>query len=107
MYESVDVVGFSPSPSSPSPGSFLSMDYYHRPPGLGPDKGLLSGVAGLQRPFGGSLVSGRHWSGSSHCEYTVDNTGLFNALSKTTVRQKQSERMGFELSRNDKRLLSA
>ncbi|KAE8283599.1 Retinoic acid receptor alpha-B [Larimichthys crocea] len=66
MYESVDVVGLSPSPSSPSPGSFLSMDYYHRPPGLGPEKGLLSGVGGLQRPFGGSLVSGRHWSGSSH-----------------------------------------
>ncbi|XP_051245099.1 retinoic acid receptor alpha-B [Dicentrarchus labrax] len=66
MYESVDVAGFSPSPSSPSPGSFLSMDYYHRPPGLGPEKGLLSGVGGLQRPFGGSLVSGRHWSGSSH-----------------------------------------
>ncbi|XP_038565787.1 retinoic acid receptor alpha-B-like [Micropterus salmoides] len=65
MYESVDVVGFSPSPSSPSPGSFLSMDYYHRPPGLGPEKGLLSGV-GLQRPFGGSLLAGRHWSGSSH-----------------------------------------
>lgn len=66
MYESVDVVGLSPSPSSPSPGSFLSMDYYHRPPGLGPEKGLLSGVGGLQRPFGGSLVTGRHWSGSSH-----------------------------------------
>ncbi|XP_075879801.1 retinoic acid receptor alpha-B [Nelusetta ayraudi] len=67
MYESVDVVGFSPGgPSSPSPGSFLGMDYYHRPPGLGPDKGLLSGVGGLQRPFGGSLVSSRHWSGSSH-----------------------------------------
>ncbi|XP_074552569.1 retinoic acid receptor alpha-A-like [Halichoeres trimaculatus] len=67
MYESVDVVGFSPSPSSPSPGgSFLSMDYYHRPPGLGPEKGLLSGVGGLQRPFGGSLLTGRHWSGSSH-----------------------------------------
>ncbi|XP_033501712.2 retinoic acid receptor alpha-B-like [Epinephelus lanceolatus] len=66
MYESVDVVGFSPSPSSPSPGSFLSMDYYHRPPGLGPEKGLLSSVGGLQRPFGGSLVTVRHWSGSSH-----------------------------------------
>ncbi|XP_072299770.1 retinoic acid receptor alpha-B-like [Eucyclogobius newberryi] len=67
MYsDSVDVVGLSPTPSSPSPGSFLSMDYYHRPPGLGPDKGLLSGVGGLQRPFGGSLVTGRHWSGSSH-----------------------------------------
>ncbi|KAM7372671.1 hypothetical protein PAMP_009823 [Pampus punctatissimus] len=66
MYESVDVEGLSPSPSSPSPGSFLSMDYYHRPPGLGPEKGLLSGVGGLQRPFGGSLVTGRHWSGSSH-----------------------------------------
>lgn len=66
MYESVDVVGLSPSPSSPSPGSFLGMDYYHRPPGLGPEKGLLSGVGGLQRPFGGSLVTGRHWSGSSH-----------------------------------------
>ncbi|XP_008281936.1 retinoic acid receptor alpha-B-like [Stegastes partitus] len=66
MYESVDVVGLSPGPSSPSPGSFLSMDYYHRPPGLGPEKGLLSGVAALQRPFGGSLVTGRHWSGSSH-----------------------------------------
>lgn len=71
MYESVDVVGFSPGgPSSPSPGSFLGMDYYHRPPGLGPpDKGLLAGVGGLQRPFGGSLVSSRHWSGSSHCKY--------------------------------------
>ncbi|GAA6230027.1 retinoic acid receptor alpha-B-like [Lates japonicus] len=68
MYESVDVVGLSPSPSrsSPSPGSFLSMDYYHRPPGLGPEKGLLSGVGGLQRHFGGSLVTGRHWSGSCH-----------------------------------------
>ncbi|CAN9505396.1 unnamed protein product [Ophioblennius macclurei] len=71
MYESLDVVGLSPGPGSPSPGSFLSMDYYHRPPGLGPEKGLLSGAAGggaagLQRPFGGSLVSGRHWSGSSH-----------------------------------------
>ncbi|XP_053194318.1 retinoic acid receptor alpha-B-like [Scomber japonicus] len=66
MYESVDVVGLSPSPSSPSPGSFLSMDYYHRPPGLGQEKGLLSGVGVLQRPFGGSLVSSRHWSGSSH-----------------------------------------
>ncbi|XP_034045990.1 retinoic acid receptor alpha-B-like [Thalassophryne amazonica] len=67
MYESVDVVCLSPS--SPSPGSFLSMDYYHRPPGLGgclgPEKGILSGV-GFQRPFGGSLVTGRHWSGSSH-----------------------------------------
>ncbi|XP_026180775.1 retinoic acid receptor alpha-B [Mastacembelus armatus] len=63
MYESVDVVGLSPS--SPSPSSFLSMDYYHRPPGLGPEKGL-SGVGGLQRPFGGSLLTGRHWSGSSH-----------------------------------------
>ncbi|KAG7505353.1 retinoic acid receptor alpha-B-like [Solea senegalensis] len=69
MYESVDVVGLSPSPgrsSSPSPGSFLSMDYYHRHPGLGPEKGLLSGVGGLQRPFGGSLVTSRHWSGSCH-----------------------------------------
>ncbi|XP_013770807.1 retinoic acid receptor alpha-B-like [Pundamilia nyererei] len=66
MYESVDVVGLSPSPSSPSTGSFLSMDYYHRPPGLGPEKGLLSVVGGLQRPFGGSLLTGRHWSGSSH-----------------------------------------
>ncbi|XP_035471447.1 retinoic acid receptor alpha-B isoform X2 [Scophthalmus maximus] len=68
MYESVDVVGLSPSPgrSSPSPGSFLSMDYYHRPPGLGPEKGLLSGVGGLPRPFGGSLLAGRHWSGSCH-----------------------------------------
>ncbi|KAF7654625.1 hypothetical protein LDENG_00066480 [Lucifuga dentata] len=68
MYESVDVVGLSPS--SPSPGSFLGMDYYHRPPGLGgclgPEKGLLSGIGGLQRPFGGSLVTSRHWSGSSH-----------------------------------------
>ncbi|TNN29358.1 hypothetical protein EYF80_060494 [Liparis tanakae] len=45
------------------------MDYYHRPPGLGPEKGLLSGGGGgLQRPFGGSLVTGRHWSGSSHLE---------------------------------------
>ncbi|XP_022603710.1 retinoic acid receptor alpha-B-like [Seriola dumerili] len=68
MYESVDVVGLSPSPSrsSPSPGSFLSMDYYHRPPGLGPEKGLLSGVGGLQRSFGASLVTGRNWSGSCH-----------------------------------------
>ncbi|XP_018554007.1 retinoic acid receptor alpha-B [Lates calcarifer] len=68
MYESVDVVGLSPSPSrsSPSPGSFLGMDYYHRPPGLGPEKGLLSGAGGLQRHFGGSLVAGRHWSGSCH-----------------------------------------
>ncbi|XP_039973333.1 retinoic acid receptor alpha-B [Xiphias gladius] len=66
MYESVDVVGFSPSRSSPSPGSFLSTDYYHRTPGLGPEKVLLSGVGGFQRPFGGSLVSGRHWSGSCH-----------------------------------------
>ncbi|XP_003976047.2 retinoic acid receptor alpha-A-like [Takifugu rubripes] len=66
MYESVDVVGFSPSPSSPSAGSFLSMDYYHRPPGLGTEKGPLSTAAGFQRPFGGSLVNSRHWSGSSH-----------------------------------------
>ncbi|XP_028267255.1 retinoic acid receptor alpha-B-like [Parambassis ranga] len=66
MYESLDVVGLSPSPSSPGPGSFLGMDYYHRPPGLGPEKGLLSGAGGLQRPFTGSLVTGRHWSGSSH-----------------------------------------
>ncbi|KAK5856847.1 hypothetical protein PBY51_008414 [Eleginops maclovinus] len=67
MFDSGDVVGFSPG-SGPGPGSFLSMDYYHRPPGLGPEKGLLPGVGagGLQRPFGGSLVSGRHWSGSSH-----------------------------------------
>lgn len=72
MYESVDVVGLSPSPSSPSTGSFLSMDYYHRPPGLGPEKGLLSVVGGLQRPFGGSLLTGRHWSGSSHCEWDKD-----------------------------------
>ncbi|CAG02079.1 unnamed protein product [Tetraodon nigroviridis] len=42
MYESVDVVGFSPSPSSPSAGSFLSVDYYHRPPGLGAEKGPLA-----------------------------------------------------------------
>lgn len=62
MYESVEVVGLSPSP-----GSFLGMDYYHRPPGLGPEKGLLPG-AGSARPFGGSLLSGRTWTGSSHCE---------------------------------------
>ncbi|XP_053707443.1 retinoic acid receptor alpha-A-like [Synchiropus splendidus] len=66
MYESVDVVGLSPSPSSPSPGSFLSMDYYHRSPGLLSEKGLLPGLGPLQRPFGGSLLTGRHWSGSSH-----------------------------------------
>uniref|UniRef100_A0A665T4H4 Retinoic acid receptor alpha-B-like n=1 Tax=Echeneis naucrates TaxID=173247 RepID=A0A665T4H4_ECHNA len=42
------------------------MDYYHRPPGLGPEKGLLSGVGGLQRSFGASLVTGRGWSGSCH-----------------------------------------
>ncbi|XP_061605423.1 retinoic acid receptor alpha-B-like [Phyllopteryx taeniolatus] len=66
MYESVDVVGLSPSPRSPTSGSFLGMDYYHRPPGFEPEKGLLSGVGGLQRPFGGSLVTGRHWSGSCH-----------------------------------------
>ncbi|KAK0151105.1 Retinoic acid receptor alpha-B [Merluccius polli] len=73
MYESVDVVGLSPSPS-PSPSSFLSMDYYHRPPGLGglggcfgPEKGLGSGPGGgMPRPYGGSLPPGRHWSGSSH-----------------------------------------
>ncbi|KAM9783739.1 retinoic acid receptor alpha-B-like [Syngnathus typhle] len=66
MYESVDVVGLSPSPRSPSSGSFLGMDYYHRAPGFEPEKGLLSGVGGLQRPFGASLVTGRHWSGSCH-----------------------------------------
>ncbi|KAF3699606.1 Retinoic acid receptor alpha-B [Channa argus] len=65
MYESVDVVGLSPSPSSPSPGSFLSMDYYHRPPGLGPEKGFLSGGV-LHRTVGGSLLAGRRWTGSSH-----------------------------------------
>ncbi|KAI3360260.1 hypothetical protein L3Q82_014573, partial [Scortum barcoo] len=78
MYESVDVVGFSPGPSSPSPGSFLSMDYYHRPPGLGPDKGLLPGAGGLQRPFGGSLLAGRHWSGSSHFRARLNNGVCLN-----------------------------
>ena len=70
MYESVDVVGLSPSRSSPSPGSFLGMDYYHRTAGLGPEKVLLPGAGGFQRPFGASLVTGRHWSGSCHCELT-------------------------------------
>lgn len=66
MYEGVDVVLLSPS--SPNAGSFLGMDYYHRPPGLRPEKGVLAGLGGLQRPFGGSLLTGRQWSGSSHCE---------------------------------------
>lgn len=82
MYESVDVVGFSPSPSSPSSGSFLSMDYYHRPPGLGAEKGLLSGVGGLQRSFGGSLVTSRHWSGSSHCEFYEKEIILYSCCEK-------------------------
>ncbi|XP_061740171.1 retinoic acid receptor alpha-A-like [Nerophis ophidion] len=66
MYESVDMVGMSPSSHSPSSGSFLGMDYYHRAPGLEPEKGLLPGVGGLQRPFGASLLTARHWSGSCH-----------------------------------------
>ncbi|XP_051905991.1 retinoic acid receptor alpha-B-like isoform X2 [Hippocampus zosterae] len=66
MYESVDVVGLSPRSPGGGGGSFLGMDYYHRAPGLEPEQGLLAGVGGLQRPFGGSLVSGRHWSGSCH-----------------------------------------
>ncbi|GLD61194.1 retinoic acid receptor alpha-B-like protein, partial [Lates japonicus] len=86
MYESVDVVGLSPSPSrsSPSPGSFLSMDYYHRPPGLGPEKGLLSGVGGLQRHFGGSLVTGRHWSGSCHSIETESTSSGEDLLDKSS-----------------------
>ncbi|XDV13036.1 hypothetical protein PO909_001547 [Leuciscus waleckii] len=54
MYESVDVVGLTPSPNP-----FLSMDYYHQNRGcLIPDKGLVSGVSrGYRTP---------HWSGSNH-----------------------------------------
>ncbi|KAL0197692.1 hypothetical protein M9458_006232, partial [Cirrhinus mrigala] len=54
MYESVDVVGLTPSPNP-----FLSMDYYHQNRGcLIPDKGLVSGAArGFRNP---------HWSGSNH-----------------------------------------
>uniref|UniRef100_A0A3Q2QJG9 Retinoic acid receptor, alpha b n=1 Tax=Fundulus heteroclitus TaxID=8078 RepID=A0A3Q2QJG9_FUNHE len=66
MYESADAGIMSPSPGSPGQVSFLSMDYYHEPPGLGAEKGPLTGAGGLQRPFGASLVSGRRWSGSSH-----------------------------------------
>ncbi|KAA0705641.1 Retinoic acid receptor alpha-B [Triplophysa tibetana] len=54
MYESVDVVGLTPSPNP-----FLSMDYYHQNRGcLMPDKGLVSGAA---RGYRNS-----HWSGSNH-----------------------------------------
>ncbi|XP_072225840.1 retinoic acid receptor alpha-B-like [Leuresthes tenuis] len=80
MYESVEVVGLTPSPSSPNTSSFLSMDYYHRPPGLGPEKGLLYGVGGLQRPFGVSLVTGRHWSGSSHSIETESTSSVEDLL---------------------------
>ncbi|KTF81092.1 hypothetical protein cypCar_00031192 [Cyprinus carpio] len=54
MYESVDVVGLTPSPNQ-----FLSMDYYHQNRGcLIPEKGLVSGAArGFRTP---------HWSGSNH-----------------------------------------
>lgn len=57
MYESVDVVGLTPSPNP-----FLSMDYYHQNRGcLIPEKGLVSGAArGFRTP---------HWSGSNHCRW--------------------------------------
>ncbi|KAK5914665.1 hypothetical protein CgunFtcFv8_009088 [Champsocephalus gunnari] len=56
MFDSGDVVGFSPG-SGPGPGSFLSMDYYHRPPGLGtgegaPPRGGGGPRAALRRPPG-------------------------------------------------------
>lgn len=57
MYESVDVVGLTPSPNP-----FLSMDYYHQNRGcLIPEKGLVSGGSrGFRTP---------HWSGSNHCRW--------------------------------------
>ncbi|ROI15109.1 Retinoic acid receptor alpha-B [Anabarilius grahami] len=63
MYESVDVVGLTPSPNP-----FLSMDYYHQNRGcLIPDKGLVSGGSrGFRTP---------HWSGSNH--YLIVGYALF------------------------------
>lgn len=58
MYESVDVVGLTQSPTP-----FLMMDYYNQTRGcLIPEKGM----PGAPRPYGSS-VRNPHWNGSNHC----------------------------------------
>ncbi|KAK1881865.1 Retinoic acid receptor alpha-B [Dissostichus eleginoides] len=59
MYESVDVVGLTPSPNP-----FLMMDYYNQSRGcLIPEKGL---VPGAPHPYSTSIRN-QHWNGSNHC----------------------------------------
>ncbi|XP_029312601.1 retinoic acid receptor alpha-A [Cottoperca gobio] len=58
MYESVDVVGLTPSPNP-----FLMMDYYNQSRGcLIPEKGL---VPGAPHPYSTSIRN-QHWNGSNH-----------------------------------------
>lgn len=61
MYESVDVVGLTPSPNP-----FLMMDYYNQSRGcLIPEKGL---VPGAPHPYSTSIRN-QHWNGSNHCRW--------------------------------------